>query len=150
MAPLSLAAAATVTLTCVVPSVTRTMALVVQPLGAVFACTCKRVTVTALSGVHVEPVQVEVSAPGRNTFCSPRGLALSDSPPKAIPCVKCCALVQSCSTSRCAMGCRFPPDQFFDVETVPYKNSPGWPEGYVVSVAVRGETRFFEHVSTPP
>src|SRR6266446_9146224 len=150
MAPLSFAAAEIVTFTGEVPSVSRTTALVVQPLGAVLACTCRRVTVTALSGVQVEPVQVEVSAPGRNTFCSPRGLALSVSPPKAIPCVKCCALAQSCSTSRCARGCRFPPDQFFDVETVPYKNSPGWPEVYVVSVAVRVETPFLKQVSTPP
>ena len=36
MAPLSLAAAEMVTFTGVVPSVSRTMALVVQPLGAVF------------------------------------------------------------------------------------------------------------------
>src|SRR5229473_6785400 len=140
MAPLSLAAAAMVRFTGVVPSVSRTIALVVQPLGAVFACTCKRVTVTALSGVHVEPVQVEVSAPGGNTFCSPRGLALSDSPPKAIPCVKCCVLLQSCSTSRCARGCKLPPDQFFDVAVVPNKNNPGCPEVYVVSAVVSVET----------
>src|SRR4029077_15651175 len=120
----------------------RTIALVVQPLGAVFACTCKRVTVTALSGVHVEPVQVEVSPPGRNTFCSPRGLALSDSPPKAIPCVKCCVLVQSCSASSCASGCKLPPDQFLDVAVMPNKNSPGWPEVCVVSVAVSVEAPF--------
>src|SRR6266481_7826923 len=114
-----------VTFTGVVPSVSRTTALVVQPLGAVLACTCTRVTVTALSGVQVEPVQVEVSAPGRNTFCSPRGLALSVSPPRAIPCVKCCTLVQSCSASSCASGCKLPPDQFLDVAVVPNKNNPG-------------------------
>src|SRR5260370_35135551 len=102
-----------VVLTGEVRSVTRAMAVVVQPLGAVLACTCTRVMVTALSGVQVAPVHVEVNAPGRKTFCSPRGLALSDSPFSAIPCVKRCGFVQSCSTSRCAMGCRFPPDQFF-------------------------------------
>src|SRR5260370_40017673 len=142
MAPLSLAAAATVRFTGVVPSVSRTMALVVQPLEAVFACTCTRVTVTALSGVHVAPVQVEVSAPGRNTFCSPRGLELSVSPPSAMPCVKCCTLVQSCSASRCARGCKLPPDQFLEVAVVPFKNKPGWPEVYVVSLAVRVDTPF--------
>src|ERR1700730_4033483 len=117
-----------VTFTGVVPSVSRTMAVVVQPLGAVFACTCTRVMVTALSGVHVEPVHVEVSAPGKNTFCSPRGVALRDSPLRAMPCVKCCALFQSCSTSRCASGCKLPPDQFLEVATVPNRNSPGCPE----------------------
>src|SRR5260370_30765653 len=142
MAPVSLAAAATVTFTGVVPSVSRTMALVEQPLGAVFACACKRVTVIALSGVHVEPVQVVVSARGRNTLCSLRGLALSDSPPKAMPCVKCCALVQSCSASSCASGCKLPPDQFFDVAVVPFKNRAGCPEVYVVSVAVSVEMPF--------
>src|SRR5712671_1597449 len=75
MGPLSLAAEPMVRLTGVVPSVSRTTALVVQPLGAVFTCTCKRVMVTALSGVQVAPVHVDVSAPGRKTFCSPRGLA---------------------------------------------------------------------------
>src|SRR5579864_832764 len=79
MAPESFAAAEMVKLTGVVPSVNRTMAFVVQPLGAVLACTCTRVTVMALSGVQVEPVQVVVSAPGRKMFCSPRGLAVSDS-----------------------------------------------------------------------
>src|SRR6266852_501058 len=64
----------------VVPAVSRTTALVAQPLGAVFACTCKRVTVTALSVVQVAPVHVEVSAPGRNTFCSARGLEENASP----------------------------------------------------------------------
>ncbi len=49
MGPLSLAAEPMVRLTGVVPSVSRTMALVAQPLGAVFACTRKRVAVTALS-----------------------------------------------------------------------------------------------------
>src|SRR5579859_5379116 len=128
MEPLSLEAAAMVRFTGVVPSVSRTTALVVHPLGAVFACTCKRVTVTALSGVQVEPVQVEVSAPGRNTFCSPRGLAVSVSPLSAMPCVKCCVLFQSCSTSRCVMGCKFPPDQFLEAPVVPFKNKPGCPE----------------------
>src|SRR6266478_7186643 len=142
MAPLSLAAAAMVRFTGVVPSVSRTTALVLQPPGAVLACTCTRVTVTALSGVQVEPVQVEVSAPGRNTFCSPRGLALSDSPPKAMPCVKCCVLVQSCSTSSWASGCKLPPDQFFDVATLPFNSSAGCPEVYVVSVAVSVEMPF--------
>src|SRR6266404_2903395 len=142
MAPLSFAAAEIVTFTGDVPSVSRTIALVVQPLGAVLACTCTRVTVTALSGVQVEPVHVEVSAPGRKTFCSPRGLALRLSPPRAIPCVKCCALIQSCSRSSCASGCRFPPDQFLEVAVVPNKNRAGWPEVYVVSVAVRVDTPF--------
>src|SRR6266478_7126570 len=114
--------------------------LVVQPPAAVFACTCKRVTLTALSGVQVAPVHVEVSAPGRKTFCSPRGLALSVSPLSATPCVKCCALDQSCSTSRCASGCRLPPDQFLEVDTVPYKKSPGCPEVYVVSVTASVDT----------
>src|SRR5260370_20667976 len=114
MAPLSLAAAAMVRFTGVVPSVSRTTALVVHPLGAVFACTCKRVTGTALSGVHVEPVQGEDSAPGRNTFCSPRGLVLSDSPPKPMPCGKCGVFLPSRSTSRRATGCRCLPHHFFD------------------------------------
>src|ERR1700692_3224324 len=142
MEPLSLAAAATVTFTGVVPSVRRTMALVVQPLGAVLAYTCKRVTVRALSGVQVEPVQAEVSAPGRNTFCSPRGLAVSVSPLRAMPWVKCCVLFQSCSTSRWVMGCKFPPDQFLEVPVVPFRNKPGCPEVYVASVAVSVDTPF--------
>src|SRR5689334_24546259 len=87
MTPLSLDAAEIVTLTGVVPSVRRTMAFVVHPDGAVFAWTCTRVMVTDLSVVQVEPVHVEVSAPGRKTFCSARGLLLNDSeaaPPRAI------------------------------------------------------------------
>src|SRR6266404_1666547 len=128
MAPLSLAAAAMVTFTGVEPSVSRTTALVVQPLGAVLDCTCTRVTVTPLSGVQVEPVHAEVSAPGRNTFCSPRGLALRFSPPRAMPCVKCCAFVQSCSRSSCASGCRLPPDQFLEDAAEPNKNRAGCPE----------------------
>src|SRR5579885_1103694 len=39
-----------------------------------------RVTVIALSSVQVSPVQVEVSAPGKNTFSGPRGLAVNGSP----------------------------------------------------------------------
>src|ERR1700737_322136 len=74
MAPESFPAALTVTLTGVVPSVSRTTALVVQPAGAAFAWTCNRVMVTALSSVQLDAVQVEVNAPGRNTFCSARGL----------------------------------------------------------------------------
>src|SRR6266404_1824337 len=142
MGPLSLAAEPMVRLTGVVPSVSRTMALVVQPLGAVFTCTCKRVMVTALSGVQVAPVHVDVSAPGRKTFCSPRGLALSVSPLSATPCVKCCVLAQSCSTSSWASGCRLPPDQFLEVDTVPNKKSPGWPDVYAVSVVVSANTPF--------
>ncbi len=134
-----------VTLTGVVPSVRRTTALVVQPAGAVLACTCTRVMITGLSVVHVEPVQVEVSAPGRKTFCSERGLLLNDSedaPPSAIPWVKCCVFVQSCSASRCASGRKLPPLQFFEVATVPNRNRPGEPEVYVVSFTVRVETPF--------
>src|SRR5690242_18380165 len=142
MDPLSFAAADTVTFTGVVPSVNRTTAFVVHPLGAVFACTCTRVTVTALSDVQVEPVHVVVSAPGRNTFCSPRGLAVKFSPPSATPCVKCCGFAQSCSISSCPSGCRLPPDQFLDVAVVPYKNSAGCPELYVASVTVSVETPF--------
>src|SRR5947208_1727967 len=104
------------------------MALVAQALGAVFACTCTRVMVMALSVVQVAPVQVDVSAPGKKTFCSARGLELSDSLASATPCRKCCVLVQSCSTSKCPKGCRLPPDQFLEVATVPNKNSPGCPE----------------------
>src|SRR5215475_3894017 len=80
MAPESFAAALMVTLIGVVPSVTRTIALVAQPDGAVFAWACTRVMVRALSGVHVAPVQVEVSAPGRKMFCSERGAAEMASP----------------------------------------------------------------------
>src|SRR5262245_10162235 len=69
-----------VTLTGVVPSVRRTIAFVVHPAGAVFACACTRVTVTALSTVQVEPVHVAVSAPDRKMFCSARGDAVIDSP----------------------------------------------------------------------
>src|SRR5215471_9305349 len=136
MTPLSLEAAEIVTLTGVEPSVRRTTALVVQAAGAVLACTCTRVMVTGLSVVHVEPVQVEVSAPGRKTFCSARGLLLNDSdaaPPSAMPCVKCCVFVQSCSASRCDNGWRLPPLQFLEVATVPNKKSPGEPDVYVVS-----------------
>src|SRR5208337_1980511 len=82
MMPESLAAPEIVTLTGLVPSVSRTTALVEHPAGAVFACTCTRVTVTPLSGVHVEPVHVEVSAPGKKMFCSPRGEAVRASLPR--------------------------------------------------------------------
>src|SRR5256885_4872240 len=126
--PLSLADPAMVTFTGDVPSVSRTMALVPQPLGAVLACTWTRVMITALSVVQVAPVHVEVSAPGRKTFCSARGLELTVSGPSATPCAKCCVLLQSCSTSKCASGCRFPPDQFLEVAVVPNKKRPGCPE----------------------
>src|SRR5579859_243834 len=145
MTPLSLEAAEIVTLTGVVPSVRRTTAFVVQPEGAVFACTCTRVMVTGRSVVQVEPVQVDVSAPGRKTFCSARGLLLNDSdaaPPRAIPWVKCCVFVQSCSASRCESGWRLPPLQFFEVATVPNRKRPGEPDVYVVSFVVRVETPF--------
>src|SRR5208282_5739076 len=81
MLPESFAAAEIVTFTGFAPSVSRTTALVVHPEGPVFVCTCTRVTVTALSGVHVEPVHVVVSAPGRKMFCSPRGNAVNASFP---------------------------------------------------------------------
>src|SRR5271155_2812700 len=64
----------------VLPSVMRTTALVVHPAPAVFACTCTRVTVIPRSSVHEDPVQVLVSAPGKNIFCSPRGAAFRNSP----------------------------------------------------------------------
>src|SRR5271157_6036941 len=76
MTPESLAAPDIVKLTGDVPSVRRTTAFVVHPAGAVFACTCTRVTVTPLSGVHVAPVHVAVNAPERKMFCSPRGAAV--------------------------------------------------------------------------
>src|SRR6266852_2901832 len=150
IAPLSLAVAEIVTFTGVVPSVRRTTALVVQPAGAVLACTCTRVMVRALSFVQVAPVQVEVSAPGRNMFCSARGLALNDSVPNATPCVKCCGFVQSCSLSSCASGCKLPPLQFFSVATLPEISKPGDPEVICVSVAVRATAPFLKQVSTPP
>src|SRR6266851_4587311 len=90
-----------------------------------------RVMVTDLSAVHVEPVQVEVSAPGKKTFCSERGLAVKVSNPKATPCVKCWVLVQSCSVSNWARGCKLPPLQFF-------------------SVAMSATAPFLKHVSAPP
>src|SRR6266478_558593 len=92
--------------------------------------------VTDLSFVHVEPVQVDVSAPGRKTFCSERGLAVKVSSPKATPCVKCCVLVQSCSVSNWARGCKLPPLQFFSVAMLPEISKPGDPEVICVSVAV--------------
>src|SRR5579864_7369837 len=100
MGPESLDAAEIVTLTGLLPLVSCTTALVLQPAGAVLVWTCTRVTVMALSRVQVEPVQVEVKAPGRKTFCSARGLLLNDSagaPPRATPWVKCCVFDQSCS-----------------------------------------------------
>src|SRR5260370_21906818 len=109
-----------------------------------------RVMVTALSTVQVAPVQVEVSAPGRNKFCSARGLALKNSVPKATPWVKCCGFVQSCSLSSCASGCKFPPLQFFSVATLPEINKPGEPEEILVSVAVRATLPFLKQVSDPP
>src|SRR5713226_5956512 len=106
--------------------------------------------VTDLSLVQVEPVQVEVSAPGKNTFCSERGLAVNVSVPKATPCVKCCVFVQSCSVSSCASGCKLPPLQFFSVATLPEISKPGDPEAICVSVAVRATAPFLKHVSAPP
>src|SRR3989442_10629934 len=106
--------------------------------------------VRALSFVQVAPVQVEVSAPGRNMFCSARGLAVNDSVPKATPCVKCCGLVQSCSVSSCASGCKLPPLQFFSVATLPEISKPGDPEEICVSVAVRATAPFLKQVSAPP
>src|SRR5713101_7532202 len=106
--------------------------------------------VTALSTVQVDPVQVEVSAPGRNKFCSARGLAVKVSVPKATPLVKCCVFVQSCSLSSCASGCKFPPLQFFSVATLPEINKPGEPEAIWVSVAVRATLPFLKQVSDPP
>src|SRR6266851_2796098 len=109
-----------------------------------------RVMVTALSAVHVEPVQVEVSAPGRKRFCSERGLEVNVSVPKATPCVKCCVFVQSCSVSSCASGCKLPPLQFFSVATLPEITSPGDPEVICVSVAVSVDAAFLKHASAPP
>src|ERR1700730_6116154 len=142
MGPESLDAAEIVRLTGLVPSVRRTTAFVVQPAGAVFACTWTRVIVTALSTGQGEPVHVEVRAPGKKTFCSPRGLAVNDSVPKATPCVKCCVFIQSCSASRCARGWRLPPDQFFRVATLPEITTPGEPEVIVVSVKVSATAPF--------
>src|SRR5713226_8918297 len=109
-----------------------------------------RVMVTDLSFVHVEPVQVEVSAPGRKTFCSERGLAVKVSSPKATPCVKCWVLVQSCSVSNWARGCELPPLQFFSVAMLPEMSKPGEPEVICVSVAVSATAPFLKHVSAPP
>src|SRR5437763_12161599 len=106
--------------------------------------------VTALSLVQVAPVQVDVSAPGRKTFCSERGLAVNVSVPKAAPCVKCCVLVQSCSVSSCASGCKLPPLQFFSVATLPEISKPGDPEEICVSVAVSATAPFLKHVRAPP
>src|SRR5207248_10891748 len=69
----------------VVPSLTRTMAFVVHPAGAVLACACMRVTVMALSRVQLSAVHVEVNAPGKNIFRGPRGLAESVSEPMTMP-----------------------------------------------------------------
>src|SRR5260370_42211424 len=80
MAPLEFAAPERVTLTGDVPSLSRTTAFVEQPAGAVLACASTRVTVTPLSIVHVAPVQVVVSVPGRKTFCSERGADCISSP----------------------------------------------------------------------
>ena len=56
--------------------------------------------VTALSRVMVEPVQVEVRAPGRNALSNPRGLAEMVSVPSAIPGVKVCTWDQVCGRWR--------------------------------------------------
>src|SRR5215470_13402468 len=80
MAPLELAAAEMVTLSGEAPSLRRTTAFVAQPAGAVLACASTRVTVMALSGVHVAPVQVAVSAPGRKTLSVARGADCISSP----------------------------------------------------------------------
>src|SRR5882762_726883 len=109
-----------------------------------------RVMVTALSTVQVAPVQVEVSAPGKNRFCSERGLEVNVSVPKATPCEKCCVFVQSCSVSSCASGCKLPPLQFFSVATLPEISKPGDPEEICVSVAVRAALPFLKKVSDPP
>ena len=55
---------------------------------------------------------------------------------------RCCVFVQSCSTSRCARGCRLPPDQFFTVDTLPETLSPGAPEVICVSVNVNATAPF--------
>src|SRR6266478_6273542 len=106
--------------------------------------------VTDLSLVQVEPVQVEVSAPGRKTFCSERGLAVNVSVPKATPCVKCCVRVQSCSESSCASGGNLHPLQFFSVAMLPEMSKPGEPEVICVSVAVSATAPFLKQVSAPP
>src|SRR5579862_8407250 len=49
---------------------------------------------------------------------------------------RCCVFVQSCSTSRCANGCKLPPDQFLRVATLPVREMPGAPEVICVSVDV--------------
>src|SRR5580658_10390257 len=48
---------------------------------------------------------------------------------------KCCVFVQSCSASRCASGCKLPPDQFLMVDTLPVTEIPGAPDVICVSVA---------------
>src|SRR5579872_2226891 len=55
---------------------------------------------------------------------------------------QCCVFVQSCSASRCASGCKFPPDQFFTVDTLPEMVSPGAPEVICVSVNVNATAPF--------
>jgi len=85
MGPESLAAAAIVKFTGVVPSVTRGTALVMHPDGAVFACACTRLTMMALSRVQDSPVQAEDKDPGKNVVNGPRGLAETDSVPIASP-----------------------------------------------------------------
>src|SRR5271154_2628017 len=53
---------------------------------------------------------------------------------------QCCVLVQSCSESRCASGCKLPPDQFFMVATVPFITMPGLPAVKLVSVMLNVPT----------
>src|SRR5712692_11721229 len=109
-----------------------------------------RVMVTDLSDVQVAPVQVEVIALGRKTFCSESGLAAKVSSPRATPCVKCCVRVQSCSESSCASGCKLPPLQFFSVAMLPEMSKPGDPVVICVSVAVSATAPFLKQVSAPP
>src|SRR5690348_3385272 len=108
MAPLSLAAAETVTSCVVEPLVRRTTAFVVQPAGAVFTCTCTRVTVTALSNVQVCAVQADVNAPGRNAVNGPRGLAVSGSPFKSNRYVEMPLLERMLEPADVTGGCEVP------------------------------------------
>src|SRR5690242_1233036 len=108
MAPLSLAAAEMVTSWVVLPLLRRTTAFVVQPAGAVFACTCTRVTVIALSSVHVCAVHVDVNAPGRNALNGPRGLAVRGSPLKLKRYVEIPLLERMLEPAEVSGGCEVP------------------------------------------
>jgi len=106
---------------------------------------------TALSGVQVAPVHVDVSAPGRKTFllatraCGKR-LAVERHPLREVLSFG----PNPAPTSSWASGCRLPPDQFFGSRHGAEQKSPGWPDVYVVSVVVSADTPFCNKSNAPP